>query len=55
EPSIDNAGLFYYLFIFREEDERCFIVLIDSCLNFVFSHVLGLDHRCRDELEELHN
>ena len=55
KPSIDNAELLYYLFVFREEDERCFIVLIDSYLNFVFSHVLGLDQRYRHEVEQLNN
>jgi len=55
QPSIDNAELIYYLFIFREGSERCFIVLVDSHLNFVFSHVLGLDQRFRHEVEQLNN
>lgn len=54
KPSIENASLIYYLFILKEASERCYIVLIDSHLKFVFSHVLGLDPRFREKVEEIY-
>jgi len=52
EPSIENAMLLYYLFIFVEDNEKCFIVLTDSSLNFIINRIVGLDQRYKDEIEK---
>jgi hypothetical protein len=49
--SFETTELVYYLFIFKEDSERCFLVLIDSRLKIILSGVVGLDPRYRKEIE----
>lgn len=45
ETRFESTLLYYYLFIFREEDERLFVLLYNSKLQLLSFKVVGLDYR----------
>lgn len=45
ESGFKTSPLLYYLFIFRENDEKAHIVLFDSMLRMILYHSLNLDLR----------
>ena len=52
ERNFDNCGLIYSLFIFKENDERLFLLLYNSKRELKVYQSLGLDPRYCDEFEE---
>src|ERR1044072_1156557 len=55
ETTFETTGLYYYLFLFKEDDERLFILLYDSQLRLRLMYCAGLDYRFLDDAGQIIN
>jgi hypothetical protein len=55
ETTFETTGLYYYLFLFKEDNERLFVLLYDSQLRLRMIYEAGLDYRFLDEAGQIIN